>query len=384
MKRYAAYDPPEYVDWTPDEELIAAYRATIREQPARADIIQGLHAAERLDLYRGLLRFRLHDIMLQRWVKQGVISKAWLGTGEEAATIGAVHALRREGRDGDYVGPMIRNNGACHEMGMSVADMLRAYLATGDSPTHGRDLHVGDIGHGVITPISMVGGLVPVMNGFALAFKRRGEDRVTLTWVGDGATKNGEVHEALNFAAVMRLPAIIVIQNNQVALGTRLDQHQVAPDFSGWGKAYGATLLRADGNHVLDMYAAVRLARRQCAAGEGPVFIEATTFRMGGHATHDVREARATFPARLFEEWGRRDPIGCYEEYLARDDRDLSVAAPVPSDKEGGDLEARNRAVLARAEEAVTGEVEEAAEAALESRRSRMPGPEDAAVGAYA
>ncbi len=384
MKRYAAYDPPEYVDWEPDEELVESYRVRIREHPERASVIDGLDAGSRLDLYRGLLRFRLHDIMLQRWVKQGVISKAWLGTGEEATTIGAVHALRRAGGDGDYVGPMIRNNGACHEMGMSVADMLRAYLATGDSPTHGRDLHVGDLRNGVVTPISMVGGLVPVMNGFALAFKRRGEDRVTLTWVGDGATKNGEVHEAMNFAAVMGLPAIIVIQNNQVALGTRLDQHQLAPDFSGWGRAYGATLVRVDGNHVLDVYAAVRLARRQCAAGEGPVFIEATTFRMGGHATHDVREARATFPSSLFEEWGRRDPIGCYEEYLARDERELRAAASDLADVDGVDRETRNRAVLGRVEDAVTRELEEAAEAALESRRTRMPQPEDAAVGAYA
>jgi 2-oxoisovalerate dehydrogenase E1 component len=384
LKRYPAYDPPEYVDWQPDEELLEAYRLRIREDAERADIIDRMGRSGRLDLYRGLLRFRLQDIMLQRWVKQGVISKAWLGTGEEATTIGAVHALRRSGREGDYVGPMIRNNGACHEMGMPVADMLRGYLGTADSPTHGRDLHVGDMRHGVITPISMVGGLVPVMNGFALAFKRRGEDRVTLTWVGDGATKNGEVHEALNFAAVMKLPAIIIIQNNQVALGTRFEQHHRAPDFSGWGRAYGVTLLRVDGNHVLDVYAATHLARRQCVAGEGPVFIESTTFRMGGHATHDVREARATFPARLFEEWGRRDPIGLYEEYLARDERELGGEDADPSAGGAEGRMARNRAVLARIEEEVDREVEVAAEAALESRRSRMPVPEDAATGVYA
>ncbi len=394
MKRYAAFDPPEYVQWQPDEALLEAYRARIHRDPERESVIESLDPAERLDLYRGLLRFRLHDIMLQRWVKQGVISKAWLGTGEEAVTIGAVHALRRQGREGDFVGPMIRNNGACHEMGMPVSDMLRGYLATADSPTHGRDLHVGDLRHGIVTPISMVGGLAPVMNGFALAFRRRGEDRVTLTWVGDGATKNGEVHEALNFAAVMKLPAIIVIQNNQVALGTRLDQHQLAPDFSDWGRAYGATLLRADGNHVLDMYAAVRVARARCTAGDGPVLIEATTFRMGGHATHDVREARATFPARLFEEWGRRDPIGLYEEYLARDGRDLAVvvssgAAGSADDGSSPEVEpetpaARNRRVLARVEEEVTEEIESAARDALESRSGRMPEPADAAVGVYA
>lgn len=381
MKRYPAYDPPEYVDWKADEGLLEAYRGRIDEHPDRSAIVHELGVSERLELYRGLVRFRLHDIMLQRWVKQGVISKAWLGTGEEAVTIGAVHALRREGRDGDYVGPMIRNNGACHEMGMSIADMLRAYLATADSPTHGRDLHVGDLDCGIVTPISMVGGLAPVMNGFALAFKRRREDRVTLTWVGDGATKNGEVHEALNFAAVMRLPAIVVIQNNQVALGTRFDQHHPARDFSEWGRAYGATLRKMDGNHVLDVYASVRLARAQCAQGDGPVFLEAETFRMGGHATHDVREARETFPAELFEAWGRRDPIGTYEEYLARDDREL---AEVGYDVSGPTREARNREVLLRVEEEVNAEVEAAGEKALESRRERMPKAEDTPTGVYA
>ena len=94
MKRYSAYDPPEYVDWSPRPDLLRRYRKTIDDDPARQAAIQGLGTAGLLDLYRGLLRFRLHDIALQRWVKQGVITKAWLGTGEEAVTIGAVHALR--------------------------------------------------------------------------------------------------------------------------------------------------------------------------------------------------------------------------------------------------------------------------------------------------
>lgn len=377
MKRYPAYDPPEYVDWSPDEELLEAYGERTREDPDRRGVIGELGREELLDLYRGLLRFRLHDVMLKRWVKQGVISKAWLGTGEEAVTIGAVHALEPDGRDGDLVGPMIRNAGACHEMGMPLADMLRGYLATEDSPTRGRDLHVGDLDHGIMTPISMVGGLVPVMNGLALGMKRRGEERVTLTWVGDGATKHAEVHEALNFAAVFELPAIIVIQNNQVALGTRLDQHHAAEDFSDWGEAYGATLHVVDGNHVLDVYAATALARRQCLAGEGPVFIDAETFRMGGHATHDEKEARETFPDELFRRWGRRDPIGLFEEHLARSELDLGG--------DGGEsLEERNRAVLASIEEDVIREVDRAAEEALESKRERMPEPSAAEGGVYA
>jgi TPP-dependent pyruvate/acetoin dehydrogenase alpha subunit len=377
VKRYPAYDPPEYVDWSADEELLRAYRERIEERPDRREVVEGLDVDRLLELYRGLLRFRLHDVALQRWVKQGVISKAWLGTGEEAVTVGAVHALRREGPDGDVVGPMIRNAGACHEMGMPVADMLRGYLASDDSPTRGRDLHVGDLRHGIQAPVSMVGSLAPVMNGFAWAFRRRGEDRVALTWVGDGATKHGEVHEALNFAAVQRLPVIFVIQNNQVALGTRFDQHHPSEDFSGWGRAYGAHLEAVDGNHVLDVHAATVRARRRCVEGEGPVFLAAETFRMGGHATHDVREARETFPAELFERWGRRDPVGLYETWLVRSGIDLGGDAEGP-------LAERNGAKLEAIEEEVRAEVDGAAEEALESRRHRMPEPEAAEGGVYA
>jgi len=377
MRRYAAYDPPEYVSWTPDPELLRDYRERIGADAARAEEIARLGPAELLDMYRGLLRFRLHDIALSRWVKQGVISKAWLGTGEEAVTIGAVHALDRRGGDGDLVGPMIRNNGACHEMGIPVADMLRSYLATEDAPMRGRDLHVGDLSNGVCPPISMVASLSTVMNGLAMGFRLRGEPRVALTWVGDGATKHGEAHEALNLAAALGLPVVFVIQNNQVALGTRLDQHHAAHDFRGWGDAYGVPLLSADGNHVLDMWAATRLAAARCRHGGGPVFIEATTFRMGGHATHDVAEARRTFPARLFDYWGRRDPIGLFEEFLATGQLELGGAGD-------GELEERNREVLRRMEAAVTAEVESAAEEALASRASRMPDAESAALGVYA
>ncbi|MDX1579154.1 MAG: thiamine pyrophosphate-dependent dehydrogenase E1 component subunit alpha [Gemmatimonadota bacterium] len=376
MKRYPAYDPPEYVDWSLDAELLDAYRRRLSEAPRRGEIVEALGTEELLELYRGLVRFRLHDITLQRWVKQGVISKAWLGTGEEATTVGAVHALRRDGPDGDVVGPMIRNAGACHEMGMSVASMLRGYLATEDSPTRGRDLHVGDLRYGVQTPISMVGALAPVMNGLAWAFRQRGEDRVALTWIGDGATKHGEIHEALNFAAVNALPVIFVLQNNQVALGTRFDQHHPSDDFSGWGRAYGAHFASVDGNNVLDVYAATRLARRRCVAGDGPVFLEAVTFRMGGHATHDVREARETFPDELFRRWGRRDPIGLYEAWLERCGRDLGGGA-------GASLEERNRRKLAEVEEEVREEVERAAEEALASREGDAPGPEQATTGVY-
>src|SRR5262249_17994458 len=205
MIRYSAFDPPEYVDWKPDPVVIGEYRNTLKAEPARKEIIDALGPPQLIALYRGMLRNRLHDISLKRWVKQGVASKAWLGTGEEATTIGAVHALdrgtRADGTQTDVVAPMIRNAGGCHELGMSVADMLRGYLGTADSPTRGRDLHIGDLRKGVLAPVSPVGIMVPIAAGVALGFKMRREPRVALTWIGDGSTKAGPFHEGMNFAA---------------------------------------------------------------------------------------------------------------------------------------------------------------------------------------
>src|SRR5207248_7971551 len=228
------YDPPEYVNWKPDSKIIDEFDNILRRDPQREQIVSQLTEKQLLALYAGLLRFRLHDITLRRWVKQGILAKAWLGTGEEAVTIGNVHALDRRI---DKVGPMIRNAGACHEMGIPVADMLREYLATADSPSHGKDLHIGSMLHDVIAPASQVAALVPVFAGIALAFKQRGERAIALTWAGDGATKTTAFHEGMNLAAVLHVPAIYVLQNNQVALGTRLDQHQSGP-FTSWSKAY--------------------------------------------------------------------------------------------------------------------------------------------------
>ena len=378
MRRYPAFDPPEYVDWSPDPDVLREYGETVERDPQRRRCIDELTAERLLALYAGMVRFRLHDIALKRWVRQGVISKAWLGTGEEAATIGPVEALDRNGPEGDVVGPMIRNAGACHEMGMPLADMFRGYLATEDSPARGRDLHIGGRAYGVVAPISMVGGLAPVMAGYALGFSMLGTRRVALTWVGDGATKAGSVHEAFNFAAARRLPVVYIIQNNQVALGTRLSEHHAAGDFSEWGRLYGGAGASFDGNHVLDAYAATRWAADKCRSGEGPVFLAAETFRMGGHATHDEAEARELFSAGTFAEWGRRDPIGCYEEWLVTAAVDLRSGAAV----ERGGAEETNRAVLAEVEADIEEEVEAAAEEALASRE-KMPRPGSDAGDVY-
>ena len=375
MKRHAPFEPPEYLDWKADEALIGEYRATIERDPARANVVRRIAPVQLLDMYAGLVRNRLTDISLKRMVRQGVISKAWLGTGEEAATIGPVHALRRpkaaqsaaELAVCDVVAPMIRNAGACLDMGMPVADVLRAYMGTFDGPTLGRDGHYGDMKHGVLPPISHVGDVVPVITGIAMSFQARGTDRVAMTWSGDGSVKAGVAHEGLNFAAVRRAPAIFIIQNNQVALGTRLDQHHLAAGgekFAQWPKAYGIWGGVFDGNNVLDAFALTALAVERCRRGEGPALLVAETFRMGGHATHDEAEARRTFDAALFDHWGKRDPVGLFEEHLVR--------AGISRER------------LAEAERTVEAEVDAAEAEAMKSRADRMPTGESATAGVYA
>lgn len=358
MRRYPAFDPPEYVSWEPDPRLLEEYEGRLRADPRRAGLVEALGPDDLLVIWADLLRARLQDIALKRWVRTGVISKAWLGTGEEAVTVGAVAALDPSR---DIVTPMIRNAGACPMMGMPLADVFRGYLATAASPSGGRDLHIGALHHGVLQPISHMGTNVPVIAGVALGLRARGRGGVALTWVGDGATRTGECHEGINFAAVRSLPVVYVLQNNQVALGTRVDQH-TAGDLRDWAGMYGVPTQECDGNNVLDVYAAAALAAERCREGEGPAAVLAETFRMGGHATHDEREARETFPHTLFEAWGRRDPVGLYEEYLVRREID--------------------RERLRTIEEAVTAEVDRAAEEALESRDVR-PAPEKALFEGY-
>jgi TPP-dependent pyruvate/acetoin dehydrogenase alpha subunit len=366
MKRYAAFDPPEYRDWSPDPLVMEEFRSRLLSDPSRRSAVAALSPKQHLALYQGLVRNRLHDITLKRWVRTGILSKAWLGTGEEAVTVGAVHALRK----GDVVGPMIRNAGAAHEMGMPLADLFRAHLATSDSPGGGRDIHVGDLSKGVVAPISMVGSLVPVCAGFALSFKLSKNENIAVTWVGDGATRTTAFHEGMMCAKALSLPLLVFVQDNQIALGTPRHLHSAAP-MSAVATLYAAARYTCDGNNVLDVYAATVLGGELCRSGRGPVVITAKTFRMGGHATHDEGESRAILPEADFAHWGKRDPVGMYESYLADSSLELSPSRS-------------NRDALERAEAEVEAEIAQAEREALESRERRKPDPATQTLGVFA
>ena len=359
MKRYAALEFPEYVNWQADPEAMAEFRHAITTDSRKNDLVAALDESSLLSFYRSLLTARLHDIQLKRWVRQGVITKAWLGTGEEAVTVGACRALGEH----DVVGPMIRNAASLIERGIPLEECFAGYLGTTETITRGRDLHIGDPDKGVIPPISHIGDLVPVMAGCALAFKQAGEKRVAVTWTGDGSTATGAFHEGIRMAASMKVPYICIIQNNQVALGTSRSQHSPG-QFDSYGNAYGVPLLKMQGNNVLDCYTTMLDAVDRCHRGEGPVLIVTETFRMGGHATHDEREARELFDQAQYDYWGARDPIGMFETYLMEDH---GIAETT--------LEAIERDVIDR--------IDAAAKAAVSKLETHQPDPASVGEGVY-
>jgi TPP-dependent pyruvate/acetoin dehydrogenase alpha subunit len=166
-------------------------------------------------------------------------------------------------------------------------------------------VHFGDRTLGCVGMVSMLPDMMLVATGLGMAFKLRGEQRVALTWFGDGSTSRGDFHEAMNWAGVQRLPVIFVLENNQYAYSTPLDQ-QFAVDPVHRAEAYGLPGVSVDGNDCEAMFEATRRARERALAGDGPTLIEAVTMRMHGHAAHDDMKY---VPTEQVEEWRRKDPI---------------------------------------------------------------------------
>jgi TPP-dependent pyruvate/acetoin dehydrogenase alpha subunit len=192
--------------------------------------------------------------------------------------------------------------------GIPIRMVVRNYLGRATGPTKGRDgtSHFGSLAHNVIGPISMLGALIPVMSGAALAFQMRKEPRVALTWIGDGGSNVGDFHEGLNFAGVLKLPLVVVLENNQYAYSTPIRYQTAARNFWCRAEGYGIPGVQVDGNDVVAVYETTRAAVDRAREGGGPTLIEAVTMRMRGHAIHDDA---GYVPPELFEKWEKRDPI---------------------------------------------------------------------------
>ena len=268
---------------------------------------------QRIDLlYYMLLTRRLEEHLVSLY-KEGKISGGlYSSLGQESISVGTTYALEKD----DIVSPVIRNIASVLIKGYSPKDIFCQYLARVDGPTRGKDttLHFGEIERGTVAPISILGPLIPIMAGVALAGKMQKKKRVALTYIGDGGASTGDFHEGMNFAAVQRLPLICVIENNQYAYSTPVSKQSRIADLAERGTGYGIQTAIVDGNDVVAVYEATRKAREICLAGDGPFLMECKTFRVKGHAEHD--DPAKYVPRAVFEEWRKKDPVDIYTRSL--------------------------------------------------------------------
>ena len=327
--------------------------------PASPSPDAGLSRDQLLELYYWMRLTRtLEERLVALYRQTKVVGGLFRSLGQEADAVGSAYALRRE----DVLSPLIRNLGSMLVKGATPLEILRQYMAKGDSPTRGRELniHFGDPQRGFIGQISPLGDMVPVMAGVTLSFRMRGEDRVGLVYVGDGATSTGAFHEGINFAAVQRCPLVVIVENNGYAYSTPTARQTLARQFVDKAVGYGISGEQADGNDVIATYAATRRAVDRARRGEGTSLVELLTYRRKGHAEHDNQ---SYVPEGEIERWAREnDPI---DRYTARLTGEFGFEVP--------ELEA--------VDERVRREVDEATELA---EASAPPEALDALVGVYA
>ncbi len=266
-----------------------------------------------LELYYFMrINRELEDQMVRLFRQNKIVGGLYSSRGQEAISVGTAYALG----PGDWIAPMIRNIGSLLVRGFKPRDILTQHMARYTSPTLGKDgtNHFGDLKtRHVVSPISMLGDLIPVMTGIAIAGRYLGQKIVTMTWIGDGGTSTGVFHEGLNFAAVQKAPFVLIVENNQWAYSTPVEKQASLRDLADRARAYGIESAIVDGNDVVAVERTTREAVERARAGLGPVLIEAKTMRMRGHAQHDPAEY---VPKTMLEEWKRRDPLDCYEKFL--------------------------------------------------------------------
>jgi TPP-dependent pyruvate/acetoin dehydrogenase alpha subunit len=266
-----------------------------------------------LDLYYFMrLNRAVEDMMVRLFRQNKIVGGLYSSLGQEAVSVGSAYALEKK----DWLAPMIRNIGALLVKGVPPRDIFMQHMAKYDSPTKGKDgtSHFGDLENlHIVSPISMLGDLIPVMTGVAIAGRYLGQRIVAMTWIGDGGSSTGVFHEGLNFAAVQKAPFVLVLENNQWAYSTPVKRQVPLENLADRGKAYGIPSYSVDGNDVVAVYTAAKEAVDRARNGEGPILIEVKTFRRLGHAQHDPAEY---VPKEMRAYWEARDPILLYEKFL--------------------------------------------------------------------
>jgi pyruvate dehydrogenase E1 component alpha subunit/2-oxoisovalerate dehydrogenase E1 component alpha subunit len=288
-----------------------------------------------------------------------VIGGLYRSLGQEGESVAAAYAL--DYKQGDVVQPLIRNLGAILVAGAKPADVIRQYMAKGDSPTRGRELNI-HFGHpardGFIGQISMLGDMIPVMAGIALAGRMQKRSLVTLAFIGDGGSSTAAFWEGMNFASVQKLPMVVIVENNGYAYSTPTAKQTAAKTLADKAYAFGCAGVTVDGNDVLAVHDTTKGAVEHARGGGGVTLIEVKTFRMKGHAEHD----NASYvPKQLIAEWAEKDAVVRFENLLV----ERGVAT---------------RDDLAAIQRRVKDEVDTATD---EADKSPMPDPADAGRGLY-
>jgi TPP-dependent pyruvate/acetoin dehydrogenase alpha subunit len=338
----------------------ASRPAAARRDAARSNGSGSLSREQKLELYYFMQLTRsLEERLVNLYRQTKVVGGLFRSLGQEADAVGSAYALDRS--KGDVLSPLIRNLGSMLVQGARPNEIIKQYMAKGDSPTRGRELniHYGDLVRGFIGQISHLGDMVPVMAGVTLSFKLRKQNRVGLVYVGDGATSTGAFHEGINFAAVQRCPLVVVVENNGYAYSTPLSKQTAAKQLVDKAIGYGIAGEQADGNDVIATYEVTKRAVDRARAGGGVTLIELITYRRKGHAEHDNQ---SYVPPGEIDRWAsENDPIDRYVKRLLGE----------------GVEQSELNAIDARVKEEIDVATDEA-------EASPMPDPTDALVGLYA
>jgi pyruvate dehydrogenase E1 component alpha subunit/2-oxoisovalerate dehydrogenase E1 component alpha subunit len=338
----------------------ASKPASPRRDSAGSNGDGSLSREQKLELYYYMRLTRsLEERLVNLYRQTKVVGGLFRSLGQEADAVGSAYALDRS--KGDVLSPLIRNLGSMLVQGAKPNEIIKQYMAKGDSPTRGRELniHYGDLVRGFIGQISHLGDMVPVMAGVTLSFKMRKQNRVGLVYVGDGATSTGAFHEGINFAAVQRCPLVVVVENNGYAYSTPLKKQTAAKQLVDKAIGYGIAGEQADGNDVIATYEVTKRAVDRARAGEGVTLVELITYRRKGHAEHDNQ---SYVPAGEIDRWAsENDPIDRYAKRLLSEGLEQSELAAI--------------------DKRVQEEIDRATD---EAEASPMPEPTDSLVGIYA
>lgn len=328
---------------TAARSTVDTFAPELRSQPTSAseakrdrspDDRAGLSREQLVDVFRYLYETRrLEEHLVALYRQNQVIGGVYRSLGQEATAVGCTYALR----DGDIVQPLIRDLGAMLVHGVTPLAVLRQYMAKATGPSGGRDLnvHFSAPDRGILGPVSMLGAMVPVLAGCLYAARLQEQREVVgLAFMGDGGSSTGAFFEGFNFAAVQKLPMIVVIEANRYAYSTNTARQLPGGDLINRARGFGTYVASIDGNDVLACYQATAEARTRALAGEGASIIVADSYRRKGHAEHD---AQGYVPVEEIADWeANNDPMDRYLAFL----RDGEHAGPEDLDEIRAEIDA--------------------------------------------